>query len=102
MDSQEEKIRITVIIAGRPYSLKVKAADEPIILRLVKDVNEKTRQFQSAYRDKDKQDLLAMTLLNYAVDLHKVRSKTVSDLSTNHLSDTLLEIDDLLANLLTE
>jgi cell division protein ZapA len=104
MDKQDTKIRITVVIAGRPYSMKVSQDDEPVLRRLVKEINEKLKQFQSAYQNKDKQDLLAMSLLTYAVDLHKVRTKTVTNHSTNsdNLSDSLLEIDNLLENLLAK
>lgn len=101
MDNQDNKKRITVVIAGRPYSLKVKAEDEPVILRLTKEINVKIRQFQSTYTNKDKQDLLAMTLLNYSVDLHKARTKT-TNLPTNPPADSLQEIDNLLDNLLVE
>ena len=102
MDNQDNKIRMTVIIAGRPYSLKVEAEDEPVILRLTKEINDKIKQFQTTYRGKDKQDLLAMTLLTFTVDLHKARTKTTTDLSANHLSDSLQEIDNLLDNLLVK
>lgn len=102
MDNQDNKIRMTVIIAGRPYSLKVEAEDEPVILRLTKEINDKVKQFQTTYKGKDKQDLLAMTLLTFSVDLHKARTKTATDLSSNHLSDSLQEIDNLLDNLLVK
>ncbi len=102
MDNQDSKKRITVVIAGRPYSLKVKAEDEPIILRLTKELNVKIRQFQSTYTNKDKQDLLAMTLLNYSVDLHKAKTKITTKLPTNPLTDSLQEIDNLLDDLLVE
>lgn len=102
MDNQDNKIRITVVIAGRPYSLKVKAEDEPVILRLTKEINDRIRQFQATYTNKDKQDIIAMTLLNYSVDLHKARTKTTTNLPTNPLSDSLREIDNLLDDLLVE
>ena len=50
MDNQDNKIRMTVIIAGRPYSLKVEAEDEPVILRLTKEINDKVKQFQTTYK----------------------------------------------------
>ena len=103
MDNQDNKIRITVVIAGRPYSLKVKAEDEPVILRLTKEINDKIRQFQTTYTIKDKQDLLAMTLLSYSVDLHKARTKTTTNQPiTNPLADSLHEIDNLLDDLLVD
>ncbi len=103
MDNQDNKIRITVVIAGRPYSLKVKAEDEPVILRLSKELNDKIRQFQTTYTNKDKQDLLAMALLSYSVDLHKARTKTTTNQPiSNPLADPLQEIDNLLDDLLVD
>ncbi|MEM1122701.1 MAG: cell division protein ZapA [Bacteroidota bacterium] len=100
MDDQNSKIRITVTIAGRPYALKVQAADEPVILRLTKEINDKIRQFQTTYKGKDKQDFIAMTLLTFAVDLHKLRTKTNAEPSLIDLSEPLQEIDNLLDHLL--
>ena len=91
----------TVVIAGRPYSLLLQEADQPTLVRLVKELNDKVRHFQTNYPKRDKQDLLAMSLLTYAVDLHKQRSVAVSPLSDTNLSDALLEIDHSLNDLLT-
>lgn len=102
MEDQDNKIRITVTIAGRPYPLKINAEDEPVILRLIKEVNEKIRQFQTAYKSKDKQDLVAMSLLTYALDLHKSRSKTAASIASDSLSDSILQIDSLLNELLVD
>ncbi len=66
-------IKITVIIAGRPYPLRIKAADEPAVRKIVKEVNDKITTFQSAYQGRDKQDGLSMTILTYAFDLYKLR-----------------------------
>lgn len=92
---------ITVLIAGRPYPLKVKVGDEDAIRKIVKDVNEKVNRFQLTYNKKDKQDCLSMALLTYAVDLHK--SKTGSDGAPSFdpvLSDKINQLDELLDHLL--
>lgn len=65
---------ITVIIAGRPYPLRIKEGDEPIIRRIVKEVNDKISLFQNTYPRKDRQDWMSMALLTTAVDLHKVQA----------------------------
>ena len=99
MEVQDEMIRITVIIAGRPYPLKINAKDEPVVRRIVNQVNARVSQFQQTYK-KDKQDLLAMTLLTYAMDLHKANSNPTSDSPTQPLSDNIQELDDLVEQLL--
>lgn len=98
---EKDMTNITVLIAGRPYPLKVKVGDEDAIRKIVKDVNEKVNRFQLTYNKKDKQDCLSMALLTYAVDLHK--SKTGSDGTPSFdpvLSDKINQLDELLDHLL--
>jgi cell division protein ZapA (FtsZ GTPase activity inhibitor) len=97
---------ITVIIAGRPYPLRVKEGDEPIIRRIVKEVNDKIALYQTSYPRKDRQDWLTMALLTFAVDLHKTQQvAAVATDSTNttdpSLADRLSLIDAVLANALS-
>jgi cell division protein ZapA len=93
MEDRDSK-QLTVTIAGRPYPLKIKANDEPVIRKIVKEVNEKVNRFQLAYPNRERQDCLAMALLAYAVDLHKVSSQP--DSFTSELSGKLSRIDALL------
>lgn len=86
--------QLTVTIAGRPYPLKIKANDEAVIRRIVKEVNEKVNKFQLAYPNREKQDCLAMALLAYAVDLHK--SSSQPETAVPELSDRLSRIQALL------
>ena len=72
MEHQEHK-QLTVTLAGRPYPLKIKVLDEPILRKIIKEVNEKINRFRLAYPNRDMQDCLAMATLAYAVDLHKAR-----------------------------
>jgi cell division protein ZapA (FtsZ GTPase activity inhibitor) len=96
---------ITVIIAGRPYPLKIKEGDEPIIRRIVKEVNDKIALFQNTYPRKDRQDWLSMALLTIAVDLHKAQATLaqpapVAEPTTDpHLSERLSHLDLLLSSL---
>ena len=108
MDEKELK-NIKVLIAGRPYPLKVEQAEEEAIRQIVKEVNDKVTDFQMAYNKKDKQDCLSMALLTYAVDLHKWRtgilqldSATLNsqDSQADAVSSKLEQIDQLLDELL--
>lgn len=99
MSGQETK-QITVLIAGRPYPLKVKEGDEPTIRRIVKEVNEKINRFQLTYTNKDKQDCLSMAILTYAVDLHKAQQSQTS-IPSNGIDDKLTKLDSLLDQLLS-
>lgn|SRR5690606_2629810 len=102
-DEKQEMVSITVLIAGRPYPLKIKASDESSIRKMVKEINDKINRFQLAYTAKDKQDCLAMTVLTYAVDLHKTEQSSSSSSvpgSANELAqvdfDKLSHIEQLL------
>lgn len=86
---------ITVLIAGRPYPLKIKDGDEPVIRRIVKEVNDKIALFQNTYPCKDRQDWITMVLLTYAVDVHKAQALTTA--LDPQLADKLSQIDDLLS-----
>ena len=92
MDGQETK-NITVVIASRPYPLKVKDEDEAAIRKIIKEINDKVNRFQLTYTNKDKQDCLAMAVLTYAVDLYKTQQNTVED---GILASKLAKIDTLL------
>lgn len=64
----EDIININVIIADRPYPLKIKRDEEENVRKAAREINEKVTQFQQAYAAKDKQDYLAMCTLMYAVE----------------------------------
>ncbi len=110
MDEKELK-NITVLIAGRPYPLRVEEADEASIRQIAKEVNEKISNFQLNYNKKDKQDCLSMALLTYAVDLHKWRTgkQQLENQETNDtpenpkmdaVSEKIEQLDQLLDTLL--
>lgn len=84
---------ITVLIASRPYPLRIKEEDEKRIKGIVKDINDKISKFQMTYAQKDKQDCLAMALLTYAVDLQKQREQTEDSLIMRHLEQIEALVD---------
>ena len=53
MNGQKTK-NITVVIANRPYPLKVKHGDEAVIRKIIKELNEQVNRFQLTYANKDK------------------------------------------------
>lgn len=96
----QDAIKITVLVAGRPYPLRVKAGDEAAIRKIVKEVNDKINSFQLSYTDRDKQDGLAMAVLTYAFDLFKARQNGDQASQLPDLDEKFAEIDDLLNRLL--
>jgi len=85
---------ITIIIADRPYRLNVGSQEEEEILReAAKRINQKLKDYAESYAFRDKQDLLAMVSLHYAVDSLDVSNKVVVD---KQLEEKLRQIDKLL------
>lgn len=98
MEGQKTK-NITVVIANRPYPLKVKQEDEAAIRKIIKELNEQVNRFQLTYANKDKQDCLAMAALTNAVDLYKVKQETVQD---STISSQLARLDHLLGEITSQ
>ena len=68
-DSQpNHTVQVTVLIAGRPYLLRVDASEEAIMHRLAKDISDKIAVFKTNQPSKDTQDCMALALLTYAVE----------------------------------
>ena len=111
MDEKDLK-NITVLIAGRPYPLRVEEDNEDSIRQIAKEVNDKISDFQLNYNKKDKQDCLSMALLTYAVDLHKLKTgqsqanhhqtiKGGDDGALAAVSTKIQQLDQFLDSLLT-
>jgi cell division protein ZapA len=97
--SEQATSNITVVIGGRPFPLKIKDGDEPIIRRIVKEVNDKIALFQNTYPRKENQDWLSMTLLTYAVDLHKAQAQPVASVETQTVIENIIQESELLERL---
>ncbi|MCB9256544.1 MAG: cell division protein ZapA [Chitinophagales bacterium] len=78
-NNTDDIININVIIADRPYPLKIKQSEEEDVRKAAKEVNEKVTQFQQVYAAKDKQDYLAMSALMYAVQSLENKKKSVDN-----------------------
>lgn len=89
---------VKVIIAGRTYPLTVDAKEEQSVLDAAKRIEERVAQLEKTYMVKDKQDLLAMTALQFASQYLDNKSKildnqdeVIANLNQTHgLIDTFL------------
>ncbi len=68
-------ININVIIADRPYRLKVKPEEEENVRKAAKLINNKVKEYQNEYAAKDKQDYVSMCALMYAVEHINLESR---------------------------
>jgi cell division protein ZapA len=65
----KETLKIKVSIADRVYPLTVKIEEEEGIRKAVNKINELIKKFERNYAVRDKQDVLAMSALQFASKL---------------------------------
>jgi cell division protein ZapA len=88
-----ELININLIIADRPYPLKVKPEEEELVRNVAKQINEKVKELQSLYSAKDKQDFLAMSALMASVEAANLKKQTQhSDSAVNQQVDKIYQL----------
>ncbi len=77
---------ISVIIAERPYRLSIRSEKEEEVFRFAaRLIEEKMKEYGSNYAYRDKQDLLAMVSLQFAVEVLRLEniSRQQSELKEN-------------------
>ncbi|MBB4080481.1 cell division protein ZapA [Lewinella aquimaris] len=99
MANEQDNKPITVVIAGRPYPIRVGEMEEKGLRALVGEINDRFNDFQIKYRDRDKQDCLVMTLLTYASELRSAREQADNG-SDQELSKRLAQLNDLVEGML--
>ena len=91
-----DKLSIKLHIANRIYPMKIERKSEEFIRNAVKKIEERLKFYEENYAIKDKQDLLAMCLIEYASKFESVSNKkVVEDVG---VSDKLAEIEALLSS----
>ena len=93
--SNSELININLVIADRPYPLKIKPDEEEAVRQAAKQLNEKVKELQNQYAAKDKQDYLAMCALMSEVE--NLNSKDKITISDTSFIDKLNELDLMLS-----
>jgi len=99
---KENSINIKVGIAERIYPLSVNVEDEETVRLAAKNINDKIKEYLNMYAAKDKQDILAMIAITFAVDNIKNRKGSTAQLNETDMNESLLEIQHLLASSLQE
>lgn len=84
------------MLAGRTYPVKVTPEEEPLLMKVVKEINDKIKKFQLTYQDSDKQDCLSMALLTYAVEYYKFKDDRRSEEVLQKLDDLEKVVDKML------
>ena len=89
-----EKIKIKLNIADRVYPLSISPNQESSLRASAIKIDSMTKQLESNYAVRDKQDVLAMCALQYAAELEiQLQNKIESE-----PSDKLNELINLISN----
>ena len=91
-----DKLSIKLHVANRIYPMKIERKSEEFIRNAIKQIEERLKFYEENYAIKDKQDLLAMCLIEYASKFESVNNKKVVE--DDGLSEKLAEIDSLLSS----
>ena len=91
-----DKLSIKLHIANRIYPMKIERKSEEFIRNSVKKIEERLKFYEENFAIKDKQDLLAMCLIEYASKFESVSNKKVVD--DDGLSEKLADIEALLSS----
>ncbi|MBO5963077.1 MAG: cell division protein ZapA [Bacteroidales bacterium] len=94
----EEMISVSVELAGRPYKVNVRESERQIFESSSEMVNEMIKGYEAKYAYKDKQDLLAMVLLQYVTALIRQNRKQNEDnkIVTERLETILQNLDKII------
>jgi cell division protein ZapA len=89
----EQLIPATITIADRSYRVKLSPADEEVVRKTVKTINDKIIEFKTQFAGKDMQDYVAMALVWYATEQNE---GTAAEIVKENLTDKLNLIEKML------
>lgn len=92
-----ELIAATIVIGDRSYRIKMNPADEEVVRKTVKTINEKILEYKTHFAGKDMQDYIAMVLIWLATE----RSQDISALPPD-MFQKLEEIEKSIDNQLSK
>ncbi|MCX7743938.1 MAG: cell division protein ZapA [Flavobacteriales bacterium] len=95
-----EDLSIKIKIAERIYPLTVKGEQEELMRRAEKLINDRMKVYESNYSVKDKQDLLAMCALEFAV--RSLEMETKRALMDENTATQLEEMEKFLSQYLSK
>ncbi len=90
-----DELTIKVIIADRPYRLKINSNEEENIRKAASLINERIKEYSEQYAFNDRQDLLSMVVLHFATSAKNLKEE--SDRNEEIIVKKLLEIDNKLS-----
>ena len=89
-----DKLSIKLHVANRIYPMKIERNSEEYIRNAVKEIEGRLKFYEENYAIKDKQDLLAMCLIEYASKFETINNKNIVE--DDGLTEKLNAIDAIL------
>lgn len=74
----QELIPLNLVIADRTYRVRINPADEEVVRKTVKTINDKVVEFKTHFAGKDMQDYIAMVLVWFATEQNAAISNQVN------------------------
>ena len=71
-------IPLNIIIGDRNYRIKILPADEEVVRKTLKTINDKILEFRTQFAGKDMQDYISMVLIWYATESRENNSPVLS------------------------
>jgi cell division protein ZapA len=87
-------LKIKISIADRVYPLTIAPAQEEGLRKAAKQIEVMIKRFEKSYAVRDKQDVLAMSALQFAAQVEQKKIDTVSD--SQQVEERLKALDRLL------
>ena len=87
--ANEELIPLNIVIGDRNYRIKILSADEEMVRKTLKTINDKIIEFKTQFAGKDMQDYVSMVLIWYAT---QPKENNIGIL-TNELLDSLSKME---------
>ena len=89
-----DKLKIKLSIADRVYPLSIRPEQEEGLRKAAKRINEVIKKFEQDYAVRDKQDVLAMSALQFAAEIEQNQLSSTSELQEAELK--LVELNKML------
>lgn len=93
-----EDLSINITIAERRYPMRIKASEEEKIRKASKIINDRILQYQQRYSGKDNQDFLAMSALQFAIQVIEMMEKNETDQLVNEVKEINEQLSLYLTN----
>lgn len=90
-----ELIAISALVGDRSYRIKIDPADEEVVRKTLKTINDKILEFRTQFAGKDMQDYISMVLIWFATEQN---AGMAAGLEQEQLTAQLGQIEKLLDN----